>query len=124
MFRIIQGGSVSWSTSVDGFVSDIAWCSKLDCFLVLSRLALSTFNTHLYTSTRIQTIQATQSQYFIAIAYVEQSSMVFICCHDSKEMIRQYGSLPSWNLQKTWSREAILEKDDAGKCDTIVRTMT
>jgi hypothetical protein len=99
----------------DGFVSDIVWCSILDCFLVLGRMALCLFDTHLYTLTSVKQIRGNQSHHLVALTYVEQDKSVFICCHDPKETIRQYGSLPEWNLIKTWSREALINKDDAGK---------
>ncbi|CAF4178702.1 unnamed protein product, partial [Rotaria magnacalcarata] len=75
------GGSISWPTIEDGFVSDITWCSILDSFLVLGRMALSSFNTHLYTCTRIPQVRGSQSHHLIALAYVEKDKSVFICCH-------------------------------------------
>jgi hypothetical protein len=102
-------------TIEDGFVSDIVWCSILDCFLVLGRMALSLFDTHLYTCTNVKQVRGNQLHHFTALTYVEQDKSVFICCHDPKETIRQYGSLPEWNLIKTWSKENLINKDDAGK---------
>lgn len=103
----------------DGFVSDIIWCTKLDCFLVLSRLTLSLFNTRSCTKSRIKQVRGSQSQQLIALTYLNQNQTVMICCNDSKDMIRQYGPLPDWNLHKTWSKELLLQKDDAGKIESI-----
>ncbi|CAF0715539.1 unnamed protein product [Adineta steineri] len=108
------GGSISWSTSEYGFVSDIIWCSILDCFLVLSRMTLSLFDTHLYTCTNINEVRGNQSYQLIALTYVEQEKSIFICCQDPKEVIRQYDLLPKWNLKKTWTKEDLINKDDAG----------
>jgi hypothetical protein len=102
-------------TIEDGFVSDIVWCSILDCFLVLGRMALSLFDTHLYTCTSVKQIRGSQSHHFISLTYVEQNKSVFICCHDPKDTVRQFGSLPEWNLIKTWSKENLINKDDAGE---------
>jgi hypothetical protein len=96
-------------------VSDITWCSALDCFLVLGRMALSLFDPHLYTCIDIKEVRGTQSHHLIALTYVEQDKSVFVCCHDPKVMIRQYGSLPQWRLIKTWSKENLINRDDAGK---------
>ncbi len=100
-------------------MSDIVWCSILDCFLVLGRMVLSLFDAHLYTCTSVEQVRGTQSHHFIALTYVKQDQSVFICCYDSKDMIRQYGSLPEWNLMKTWSKEKLINKDDAGKMYSI-----
>ncbi|CAF0772424.1 unnamed protein product [Rotaria sordida] len=108
------GGSVSWSTMEDGFVSDITWCSILDCFLVLGRMILSLFDTHLYTCTNIQQVRGSQSHYLIALTYVEQDKSVFICSHHPIETIRQYGPLPEWNLKNTWSKDNLINQDDIG----------
>ncbi|CAF1039299.1 unnamed protein product [Rotaria magnacalcarata] len=108
------GGSVSWPTIEDGFVSDITWCSILDSFLVLGRMALSSFNTHLYTCTRIPQVRGSQSHHLIALAYVEKDKSVFICCHHPQDTIRQYGTLPEWNLQRTWSKNNLINQDDVG----------
>ena len=99
----------------DGFVSDIAWCSTLDSFLVLSRMGVSLFNAHLYTCTRVKQVRGSQSHHLIALTYVEQDQSVFVCCHDPKETIRQYDLVPEWNLRRTWSKEDIVQKDDTGK---------
>lgn len=77
-------------------------------------MTLSLFDIHLYTCTNIKHIRGSQSHHFIALTYVEQDKSVYICCHNSKETIRQYGSLPEWNLKKTWSKENLINKDDAG----------
>ncbi len=83
-------------------------------------MGLSLFDTHLYTCTNVKQVRGNQSHHLIALTYVEQDQCVFICCHDSKEMIRQYGSLPEWNLKKTWSKETLINRDDAGKQDFLV----
>ncbi|CAF4745852.1 unnamed protein product [Rotaria sp. Silwood1] len=108
------GGSISWSSIEDGFVSDIAWCSILDCFLVLGRMGLSLFNTHLYRCTNINEVRGSQSHYLIALTYVEQDKTVFICSHDPKEIIRQYDILPEWNLKRIWSKDNLINQDDVG----------
>ncbi len=78
-------------------------------------MALALFDTHLYTCASVKEVRGSQSHHLIALAYVEQNKSVFICCHDSKGLIRQYGPLPEWNLIKTWSKEDLLNKDDVGK---------
>ena len=78
-------------------------------------MALLLFDTHLYTCTRIKEVRGNQSHHLIALTYVEQDKSIFICCHDSEETIRQYSLLPEWNLIKTWSKENLINKDDAGK---------
>ncbi|CAF2606921.1 unnamed protein product [Rotaria sp. Silwood2] len=108
------GGSISWSTMEDGFVSDIVWCSILDCFLVLGRMVLSLFNTHLYTCTNIEQVRGSQSHYLIALTYVQQDKSVFICSHHPKETIRQYDILSEWNLKRTWSKDNLINQDDIG----------
>ncbi|CAF5144933.1 unnamed protein product, partial [Rotaria sp. Silwood1] len=108
------GGSISWSSIEDGFVSDISWCSILDCFLVLGRMGLSLFNTHLYRCTNINEVRGSQSHYLIALTYVEQDKTVFICSHDPKEIIRQYDILPEWNLKRIWSKDNLINQDDVG----------
>ncbi|CAF5186523.1 unnamed protein product, partial [Rotaria magnacalcarata] len=70
--------------------------------------------THLYTCTRIPQVRGSQSHHLIALAYVEKDKSVFICCHHPQDTIRQYGTLPEWNLQRTWSKNNLINQDDVG----------
>ena len=78
-------------------------------------MTLSLFDSHLYTCTNIKQIRSNQSHHFISLTYVEKDKSIFICCHDSKEIIRQYSILSKWNLIKTWSKENLINRDDVGK---------
>ena len=77
-------------------------------------MVLALFDAHLYACTNVEQVRGSQSHHFIALTYVEQDRSVLICCHDSKDMIRQYGLLPEWNLMKTWAKEKLINNDDAG----------
>jgi 5-methylcytosine-specific restriction endonuclease McrA len=78
-------------------------------------MALSLFDAHLYTCTSVKHVRANQLHHLIALTYVEQDQYVYICCHDPNDTIRQYGPLPCWDLQRTWSKENLIGKDDAGQ---------
>ncbi|CAF0965173.1 unnamed protein product [Didymodactylos carnosus] len=104
-------GTITWSTSKQGYVSDMCWCPFMNVFLVLGRLSLNIFDPSIFDCKDIPNVKGTNFNSLISICCYEND--VFICSHDPEQHLKYY-SLPSWKNDQKWSKNDLCLKDDLG----------